>query len=615
MKDLQFQIELIRDVGHAEMEKLERRIASFVNNDTIAIFFYAGHAVQYRGKNYLLPVEFTPTRPTDLPAKSLALDTILKAMHLGGAKIAIVILDACRDNPFGTADEALGKGLALIERIPDGARSRTETLVAYATEAGLVSYDGSRSTNSPYTAALISALERPGLAIEDVLREVRLNVREATNNRQLPWFSGSLETKLVLRTEQQLSARPPAGAGMDLPAVHWRTIESSQDPGDFRNFLDLHGASPLASQARSVLATLEAGGAADPLPEVLSPRAEFRIPQGEGGELDALVKDCDIVASDDEDFARVADPVRYGLVNTRQALRVCTTDLARDPDNPRLKFLLARVLEIARRYEEAREFYRMAADDGYAAGMTNLGAMYRSGRGGPADDTKAFELFRKAARSGSPRGRVNLGNMFLLGRGAAKNEAEAIYWTRLAADIGWAKAINALGNIYENGQGLERDDGAAFARYQTAAQLGLSEAMNSLGRFYEEGRAVPQDLTQAVRWYERAIAEGDRFAPYRLGRLYLWGKGVRADTGRAVALFEMAAQRGFLDGFAEIGKIFEDGKGRPRNIERAYFNYRLASLGSNHKGEAEARRLDAMLPAEVKERVEQEVRDWQRHNL
>src|SRR5690606_24197661 len=107
-------------------------------------------------------------------------------------------LDACRDYPFGSLAEAFGDGLANVA-------TSGETLVAYATAAGQVALDGT-GPNSPYTSALIAALELPGRDLYDVFRTVRAKVREATRGQQLPWITGSVETSLVLRQERALPA-------------------------------------------------------------------------------------------------------------------------------------------------------------------------------------------------------------------------------------------------------------------------------------------------------------------------------------------------------------------------------------------------------------------------
>ena len=188
---------VIEDATLARLQTLTAELPSLVLPGDVALFYYAGHAVQYRGGNYLLPVDFAIERPEQLPAQSLALEQLLNAM--GQAGVSVVVLDACRDYPFGPLQEAFGDGLA-------GVATQGETLVAYATAAGETASDGA-GPNSPYTGAFVAALEQPGRDLYDLFRTVRGKVREATAGRQIPWIAGSLETRLVLRPE-----RPGAGA-------------------------------------------------------------------------------------------------------------------------------------------------------------------------------------------------------------------------------------------------------------------------------------------------------------------------------------------------------------------------------------------------------------------
>jgi uncharacterized protein len=624
LKELGFRVTLAEDADERAMDRLLDEVRRGLPAGGIGVFYYAGHAVQHRGRNYLLPVDFRLGEPAELPKAALPVDRLLDAMHDAGVRVAVVVLDACRDNPFGSPDDALGPGLAAVER------SAGETMVAYATAAGEVARDGA-GPNSPYTAALVSALERPGLTLEAVFREVRARVREATEGRQLPWVSGSLETALVLRPGPAASgggAAPPepeaetAGlgasvevlpaGGVTLASTHWRTIEPSQDRADFRTFLDLYAGTPLAPFAEQRLASLAGEVRALPLP---SPRESAALPDGEGG-VAGLATDCDLAASDDQDPARLVEPVRWGLLNTRLALRVCAIDLARDPENPRLQFLLGRALDAANRFAEAEHFYREAAGRGHGAAMVNLGYMSRTGRGRPVDEAEATRLYRRAALLGNPRARTNLGQQYLNGRGVPRSEAEGVHWIRLAADNGWANAITALGDLFDRGRGVPEDPAQAAAHYLRAAQLGSGDAMNNLGRLHETGRGVPRDAALAVGWYERAIAAGNRYAPARLGRLYAAGPagGVADDPARALALFNLAADRGFLDAHADIGRLLEAGRGAPKDPARAYYHYLLAGLGGNGKGAREAERLEAALPPAAVEALRREARAWRERN-
>jgi hypothetical protein len=264
-------------------------------------------------------------------------------MAKAGIKIAVLILDACRDNPFGPADEALGPPAS-----PRSSRRRARRWWPTPPRRARWRRDGS-GPNSPYTAALVSALERPGATLEEVFREVRGRVREATEGLQLPVGLGLDRDRAGAPPERDTRRRrTPAGnpetaaapaaapseGGVTLASVHWRTIEPSRDPNDFRAFLEVQGDTPLAPLARDRLAALEgqAGGPRVRMPGVVSPFVAGT--PAAGGGVRGLVTDCDLAVSDDEDFARLADPTRWGLVNTRLALRACSIGLARDPGTP-----------------------------------------------------------------------------------------------------------------------------------------------------------------------------------------------------------------------------------------------------------------------------------------
>lgn len=608
LSELDFEVALVEDADRQTMARLLEQIPRRLAGTEVGLLYYAGHALSYGGRNYILPVDFELRRPEDLTRTALPVDDLLAAMHEAGAKVVVLILDACRDYPLGQGIEGISSGLARIER------AAGEALVAYATAEGTVALDGT-GPNSPYTGALVSVLQQPGLSLEAIFREVRGRVREATGGRQLPWVSTSLESEIVLhpKTEPTVAAAAVEPASITLASIHWRTIADSRDPQDFHTFLELQAASPFADQARARLASVEASGRS--LIPAIAPAAAAELPQAAGG-VRELVTDCDIAASDDEDPSRLTQPVRWGLVNVPLALRVCAIALGRDPGNPRLQFLLGRSLEMARRYEEAEAIYREAIAGGYGAAMVNLGYMHRVGRGRPVDGAEAARLYREAALLGNPRARVNLGSLYRTGQGVPKDLAEAVYWTRLAADVGWANAINALGNYVEKGEGVTQDDAQAAELYVRAAQLGQDDAMNSLGRAYEEGRGVPKDLQQAVAWYERAMALGNPFAPRRLGLLYQRGAEpvVRADPRRARELFLLAADRGYLDAFADVARLHEKGQGVRKDPAQAYYYYLLASLGAAGKGKPEAEKLATTLPAEAAAQQEAAAARWRTEN-
>jgi caspase domain-containing protein/YARHG domain-containing protein len=150
----------------------------------VGLFYYAGHGIQVRGTNYLVPTSANPTREADADFQMVDVGLVLKQMEGSGTKLNIVMLDACRNNPFGGRGlRAADGGLAQI-RAPEG------TLLSYATQPGNVALDGDDG-HSPYTRALVDAMQRPGLDVLQAFNQVGLTVKKATGSAQQPWISSS----------------------------------------------------------------------------------------------------------------------------------------------------------------------------------------------------------------------------------------------------------------------------------------------------------------------------------------------------------------------------------------------------------------------------------------
>ncbi len=162
----------IRDFG----EKLKR--------SDVGLFYYAGHGIQIKGKNYLVPLSADVSSADEVQDESIDANSILRKMESAGNDVNIVILDACRNNPFARSFRSMGQGLARMEG-PVG------SFIAYATSPGSVAADGS-GRNGVFTQFLLQALNQPVLSIEQTFKSVRNNVKNATNGKQIPWESSSL---------------------------------------------------------------------------------------------------------------------------------------------------------------------------------------------------------------------------------------------------------------------------------------------------------------------------------------------------------------------------------------------------------------------------------------
>ena len=167
----------------------------------VGLFYYAGHGVQLKGQNYLIPIGADIRQEFEVPDEGVDADIVLRAMESAGNELNIVILDACRNNPF-TRGFGGGRGLARMEG-PAG------TFIAYATAPGAVSQDGA-SRNSPYTRHLLAAMSMPGLSLEQVFKQVLVAVEQESGGGQIPWVASSLRGEFYF-APTPVAPTPPAG--------------------------------------------------------------------------------------------------------------------------------------------------------------------------------------------------------------------------------------------------------------------------------------------------------------------------------------------------------------------------------------------------------------------
>lgn len=174
----------------------------------VGLFYYAGHGVQLKGQNYLIPVGVDIHQEFEIPDEGMDADVVLRAMEAAGNGFNIVILDACRNNPFVRSFGS--RGLARMDG-PVG------TFIAYATGPGAVSQDGGTGRNSPYTRHLLAAIGTPGLSLEQVFKQVLIGVEQETGGTQIPWVASSLRGDFYF--QPAAAAAPPASASPQTPPV------------------------------------------------------------------------------------------------------------------------------------------------------------------------------------------------------------------------------------------------------------------------------------------------------------------------------------------------------------------------------------------------------------
>jgi uncharacterized caspase-like protein len=279
---------VLRNVGFEVVEgvnltrdKMTEKLLDFgkrAQGADVAVFYYAGHGIAISGTNYLLPIDADIKSEMDVKLGAAINIDLTLDQTMGDAKVKLVFLDACRDNPFAakiksTATRSVSVGQGLAEM-----KSGEGTLIAFATGPGQTALDGQEGTNSPFTRALIAHITEPGIEIQQAMTEVRAQVNEETNKGQLPWGHTNLIGSVYLNPAAPPKEAPPAaaaapgatttpaapavastGSGSEVEVEFWRSVKDSNKPEELNAYLSSYPNGQFKSLALARIAALENG--------------------------------------------------------------------------------------------------------------------------------------------------------------------------------------------------------------------------------------------------------------------------------------------------------------------------------------------------------------------
>lgn len=274
LESMGFKVTLAADLDGKAMKKAMLEFGRALRaSDSVGLFYYAGHAVQVAGDNYLIPVDANVQDETEIGIEGVDVNDFLATMNQAQSRIKIVVLDSCRNNPFPATSRSGTRGLAVV-------RAPTGTLIAYSTSPGEVALDGT-GENSPYAVSLASAMKsQTGKPIELVFRQARVAVLETTEGLQTPWDLSSITGDFVLAsgggatdesaptTEPEDASEPATatGGGSATDAAKdyavWVAIESSGNAAAYRAYLEEFPTGRFAADAKAKLAAAEEAEAA-----------------------------------------------------------------------------------------------------------------------------------------------------------------------------------------------------------------------------------------------------------------------------------------------------------------------------------------------------------------
>ena len=275
---------VLRNVGFEVVEgtnltrdKMTEKLLEFgkkAQGADVALFFYAGHGIAIGGTNYLLPIDADIKTEMDVKLGAAINIDLTLDQTMGDAKVKLVFLDACRDNPFAAkiksnaATRSVNVQTGLAEM-----KSGEGTLIAFATGPGQTALDGKEGQNSPFTRALMANIATPGMEIQQAMTKVRAQVNEETNKGQLPWgHTNLIGTVYLSKAPAPATAAAPAGStqvavaspssGSDVEVEFWRSVKESNKPEELNAYLSSYPNGQFRSIALARIASLQEGATA-----------------------------------------------------------------------------------------------------------------------------------------------------------------------------------------------------------------------------------------------------------------------------------------------------------------------------------------------------------------
>ena len=538
---LGFDVTLGIDVDREAMLAHVEAFAEKAQSADVTLFYFAGHGFQIDGENYLIPADAAYRARADLAEQSVTLGRITGLLD-GGAATHLVVLDACRNNPF---EELLGAD----ERRAEDGLARVENaagfLFAFATQPGQLAWDGEGRPNSYFTGALLNHMQVTGQDIGSALISVRRDVIKATGGEQVPWQTSSLTEQFYFR---------PGEPEVSPEAMLWRTAAQTQDVALLAVYLDRYpiGIGAHAEDARQLLddftgrldvdrapRSVASGEAEEELWRVTSrlrsvELAELyreRFPLGrhfeEAGRLidlrsaaagegaDAAI--CERLATHPRDAT--ADlpgvPLQRLRDHAEAAIAACARAAERQPELPHLTGLLARSLYASGQAVEALQHYRAAAAEGDLRAILSLAMFHWSGEIVPKDPGRATELWERAAEGGHAEGAINLATATFRRAADAADHDRVLSLLRDAAAEGWGAAAYNLGALALEGKGGSVDD--ALTHFERAIELGYQRGYYAMAVLQDSGEGAPRDRQSAADKLLRGAVLDDGQVIERLG--------------------------------------------------------------------------------------------------
>ncbi|MEM8631795.1 MAG: caspase family protein [Pseudomonadota bacterium] len=579
------------DISKRDFEGVLRRALFDIDRDTEVVVFFAGHGFQIGSENYLVPVDADLDSVYDVPFEAVSLGSLVGIVG-SRARLQIVILDSCRDNPFAgkTALTQVGSELRETRTGFSSQAAPLNSSLIYSTSPGAVAFDG-EGENSPFTAALIDQAQRkPNAPIKDLFERVRRAVYEKTDGRQVPWDSSTLVEPASFGFETALSrpinvavtgggvsrgvarvAPAAAAVGEIKPRPVAATVALVEAP-----FTDEVEIGPALIDALGLSQTDKVTITQDPangrllsedatgfrrsavgktltgaeLSKLLLKGDSVQVPalSLEGGVIEdtlsvrqgdaetqialRLIPDqCDFHAGDHIDPDGMGITRYPNELEPEIALAACQASIEKEPGVGRFHYQAGRALVALGRADEARVAYERARDLGHSRAWNALGGL-------ALNDLRAREGSNAAAADDEVLG--------LFARGVDEGDPYAFY---------------SLGRQFLLNGGTSEIEIEGYDLMMRALEVGHTFAMNELGYFYLDEDSDYYDPERGLRYLKESAARDDIYGFNNMGLVYSRGLGkTDVDDAAAFEMFVKAAEGGHPYAPANVARMYRNGR-------------------------------------------------------
>ena len=537
LTDLGFEVVHGVDLDREGMEATIRQFATSSASASIVLFFYAGHGMQVDGQNYLIPIDAKLQDRTALDFEAINVDKVLRYMS-GDEKIALVFLDACRNNPLArsfaqslgaTRSSSVGGGLAPTNNAGSG------LFIAYATAPNDVALDG-EGRNSPFTAALLKHLPTPNLEIQQVMTRVKASVQKETSGRQRPWHNSDLGSEVFLAPSS-----PAPVATVDPADQRWLELKNSSDTSAIQAFIDKFPNSKSTSDAKARLEQLAA---------IPKPPFEPAV------RLDAAER-CRRLSE-----VLVSDKIA-GVPGTKpqEIYDACSLAVIDLPDDGDLAWRLSRAAENTGRLEEQGRNLRSAARLGhdqakyeYAIALANDASTDAI----PYDPAKAEIIALNQMNRDDWRAARVL--YFVYVNGPKKDVAKSEEWRFVYEGLIWASASsNPSGPSIEYISLLQRKhSNSRLSILLRASSEGIVSSYRRLAIYYSQdhGSEASKYGYKYIESLRELWLRGSAKALYMMGREYHFG--TMKNMNKAVELYKRAIDEGYTQAATPLYSMLND---------------------------------------------------------